>query len=105
MLTLKLTYLGVFQIEVNGQPIPNFRTEKTAALLAYLVLEGHSTIPRNQLTELLWSGYEKKRPRRVYVLPWPIYGRYLPQQSQLRQAISTSSSTAPLSLSGVMWLS
>lgn len=60
MLTLKLTYLGVFQIEVNGQLINNFRTEKTAALLAYLVLEGHSPLPRHRFTDLLWHGYEKK---------------------------------------------
>lgn len=60
MLTLKLTYLGVFQIEVNGQPITNFRTEKTAALLAYLLLEARSPLPRHHFTELLWSGYEKK---------------------------------------------
>lgn len=60
MLSLKLTYLGAFQIEVNGQLINNFRTEKTAALLAYLVLEGQSPLPRNHFTDLLWHGYEKK---------------------------------------------
>lgn len=60
MLNLKLTYLGAFQIEVNGQLINNFRTEKTAALLAYLVLEGQSPVLRHQLTDLLWHGYEKK---------------------------------------------
>lgn len=60
MLTVKLTYFGVFQIEVNGQLVTNFRTEKTAALLAYLVLEGQTPISRDRITDLLWHGYQKK---------------------------------------------
>lgn len=38
MLTLKLTYLGVFQIEVNGQLINNFRTEKNGRVVGLLGL-------------------------------------------------------------------
>lgn len=60
MLTVKLTYFGAFQVEVNGRLITNFRTEKTAALLAYLVLEGQSPLPRTRLVDLLWHGYEKR---------------------------------------------
>lgn len=60
MLTMKLTYFGAFQLEVNGQLITNFRTEKTAALLAYLVLEGQSPLPRTRIMDLLWHGYQKK---------------------------------------------
>lgn len=60
MFIIKLTYFGVFHLEVNGQLIANFRTEKTAALLAYLVLEGQAPIPRTRLMDLLWHGYQKK---------------------------------------------
>ena len=59
MLTMKLTYFGAFQLEVNGQLVTNFRTEKTAALLAYLVLEGQAPLPRTRITNLLWHGYQK----------------------------------------------
>lgn len=57
---MKLTYFGAFQLEVNGQLITNFRTEKTAALLAYLVLEGQSPLPRTRIMDLLWHGYQRK---------------------------------------------
>lgn len=59
MLTMKLTYFGAFQLEVNGERITNFRTEKTAALLAYLVLEGQTPLARTRITDLLWHGYQR----------------------------------------------
>ena len=48
-----LRLLGPIQVEVEGQPISNFRSHKTLAALGYLVAEQRA-VARNHLAELLW---------------------------------------------------
>lgn len=60
--SLKLYYFGPLRIELNGTPL-TMRTTKTAALLAYLALEGQQLQPRTHLATLLWDGYEKQTAR------------------------------------------
>ncbi|GBC92553.1 Putative HTH-type transcriptional regulator [bacterium HR15] len=54
--------LGEFRVEVEGQPIPRFRTRTTALLLAYLLRypQRHS---REQLLRLFWKGVPKAAAR------------------------------------------
>lgn len=54
--SLKIYYFGPLRIEFNGTPL-TLRTTKTAALLAYLALEGQQPQPRIHLANLLWDGY------------------------------------------------
>lgn len=61
-LSLKLHYFGPLRIELNGAPL-TLRTTKTAALLAYLALEGKQPQPRTHLATLLWDGYEQQTAR------------------------------------------
>lgn len=60
--SLKLHYFGALRIELNGAPL-TMRTTKTAALLAYLALEGTQPQPRSHLATLLWDGYEQQTAR------------------------------------------
>lgn len=48
-----LRLLGPIQVEVEGQPISNFRSHKTLAALGYLAAEQRA-VARNYLAELLW---------------------------------------------------
>lgn len=48
-----LRLLGPIQVEVEGQPISNFRSHKTLAALGYLVAEQRA-VARNHLAALLW---------------------------------------------------
>jgi predicted ATPase len=52
-----ISLLGDFQVTVTDQSNYKFRTAKSRALLAYLVLAGEQPAPRTVLTELLWPGY------------------------------------------------
>ena len=46
-----------FQVNVANQPEHKFRTTKSRALLAYLLLAGGQSVLRTTLTELLWPDY------------------------------------------------
>ena len=50
---VKVRLLGPVLVEVNGRPFTSFRSHKTVALLAYLVIEGRP-VARNYLAELFW---------------------------------------------------
>ncbi|MEZ4713773.1 MAG: BTAD domain-containing putative transcriptional regulator [Caldilineaceae bacterium] len=54
MSTLKLTFLGAFQVHLDGVPVTTFRSAKVRALLAYLVLEAERPHARESLMALLW---------------------------------------------------
>ncbi|MEZ4663857.1 MAG: BTAD domain-containing putative transcriptional regulator [Caldilineaceae bacterium] len=54
MSTLKLTFLGAFQVHRDGVPLTSFRSAKVRALLAYLVLEAERPHARESLMALLW---------------------------------------------------
>lgn len=55
-----LSLFGAFQFSVAGQPSVKFRTTKSRALLAYLVMMRGQPVLRSTLLDLLWHGYEKK---------------------------------------------
>lgn len=59
---LKIYCFGPLRIELNGVPLA-LRTAKTAALLAYLAIEGKQPQPRTLLAALLWDGYEQQTAR------------------------------------------
>lgn len=59
---LKIYCFGPLRIELNGVPLA-LRTTKTAALLAYLAIEGKQPQPRTHLAALLWDGYEQQTAR------------------------------------------
>lgn len=60
--SLKIYYFGSLYIEFNGAPL-TLRTAKTAALFAYLAIEGKQPQLRTHLAALLWDGYEQQTAR------------------------------------------
>jgi predicted ATPase/DNA-binding SARP family transcriptional activator len=55
MPALRIRCFGNLQVEVDGQPLSHFDTDKTRALLAYLAVENERPHPRAHLAGLLWS--------------------------------------------------
>ncbi len=51
---LAILLFGGFYVELDGQPVNNFGTDKTRALLAYLALEDGYPHRREALAALLW---------------------------------------------------
>ena len=62
MAHLQLTCLGDFAITLAGGPLVAFQTDKTRALLIYLVLEGQPH-QRSLLAQVLWPGYNDESAR------------------------------------------
>lgn len=58
---LQIYLLGKFQVMLAGQPITAFSTDKTRALLAYLVMEQSRAHLREELAGLLWSDQPEER--------------------------------------------
>ncbi len=54
MARLNLSFLGTYAASLDGIPIADFRSAKTRALLAYLVVEHGRDHPREALIELFW---------------------------------------------------
>jgi DNA-binding SARP family transcriptional activator/predicted ATPase/Tfp pilus assembly protein PilF len=63
MARLTLHLLGSFQASLDEQPITGFRSDKTRALLAYLVTEANRSHRRESLAALLWGGSSEKAAR------------------------------------------
>ena len=57
MARLSLSFLGPFQVTLDGQPVTRFESAKVRALLAYLAVEADRPHPRETLIGLLWPGY------------------------------------------------
>lgn len=55
--TVKLMLFGAFHLGVKGEARTFFRSDTVRALLAYLVLEGHTPLERTQLAEFFWPDY------------------------------------------------
>ena len=51
---VRIEMLGGLRVTRGGRVLARFRTQKTAALLAYLALHPESAHPREVLTELFW---------------------------------------------------
>jgi len=61
MLTIHL--LGAFHVELDGNPLTGFATDKARALLAYLAVEREYPHRREQLSGLLWPEQPEDRAR------------------------------------------
>lgn len=54
---VRLTLLGAFRLSVGGESRTGFRSDMVRALLAYLVLEGHTPLERTALAAFFWPDY------------------------------------------------
>lgn len=52
-----ISLFGAFALAVNDERVTNFRSNKTRALLIYLLLTDVQPLPRITISELLWAGY------------------------------------------------
>ncbi|MFZ4658103.1 MAG: AfsR/SARP family transcriptional regulator [Caldilineaceae bacterium] len=52
-----ISLFGAFALTVNGASVTTFRSNKTRALLIYLLLTDAQPLPRLTISELLWAGY------------------------------------------------
>lgn len=59
----RIRLLGPPQADKDGAPLPAFRTQKTLALLGYLVRQ-QQPISRSYLADLLWGDHSETRGRR-----------------------------------------
>lgn len=59
----RIHLLGPLQIEKQGTPLPAFRTQKTSALLGYLIRQPQP-VSRSTLADLLWGDRSESRGRR-----------------------------------------
>lgn len=55
-----ISLFGPLVLTVNGQVVTRFRSNKTRALLAYLLLAHPQPIARTTVSELLWSGFAEQ---------------------------------------------
>jgi len=54
---LSLSFLGHFQVTLDGELVTSFESNKVRALLAYLVIEAERPHPREVLAGLLWPDW------------------------------------------------
>jgi len=60
---LAISLLGPFTVTRHGQPVTRFGTDKTRALLAYLVMEADRAHRRARLAGLLWPDFSETDAR------------------------------------------
>jgi DNA-binding SARP family transcriptional activator len=60
---LAINLLGHFEVTLDGQPVPRFRTDKMRALLAYLAVEAERDHRRAMLAGLLWPEFSEADAR------------------------------------------
>ncbi|MBX3015644.1 MAG: hypothetical protein KF832_29245 [Caldilineaceae bacterium] len=63
MAFLQLSLLGAFRLTIAGEGISRFRSQREAALLAYLAVEAHQPHPRERLAGLLWPARPENTAR------------------------------------------
>jgi predicted ATPase len=63
MTRLLLSLLGPFQAILDGEPVTDFATDKTRALLAYLAVEADHPHRRDTLAGLLWPDQPQHKAR------------------------------------------
>ena len=54
MVRLVVRLLGGYRVELDGNPVYGFETDKARALLAYLIVEADRPHRREMLASLLW---------------------------------------------------
>ncbi|MGD2049793.1 MAG: BTAD domain-containing putative transcriptional regulator, partial [Chloroflexota bacterium] len=85
MAQLNISLLGTFQVTLDGRPQSAFETDKTRALLAYLVVESNRPHRREALATMLWPNYSDQAARNS--LRQTLY--------RLRQAIVDQENSVP----------
>jgi WD40 repeat protein/DNA-binding SARP family transcriptional activator/energy-coupling factor transporter ATP-binding protein EcfA2 len=60
MTTISAQLFGTFSIQIGQEQHTRFRTAKVQALLAYLLLEHHSSVRRDDLYDLFWPDLPRK---------------------------------------------
>ncbi|MFN8488228.1 MAG: hypothetical protein U0350_11585 [Caldilineaceae bacterium] len=60
---IRISLFGRLHITVNGQTITNFRSNKSRALLAYLLVEHSQPLLRTNLAVMFWPGYTAESAR------------------------------------------
>ncbi|MCP5096075.1 MAG: hypothetical protein GY943_11015, partial [Chloroflexi bacterium] len=63
MTSLSIRLLGSFQVELAGEPVVGFASDRVRALLAYLVTEADQPHRRDKLAGLLWPNSPQKTAR------------------------------------------
>ncbi|MCB9420977.1 MAG: winged helix-turn-helix domain-containing protein [Ardenticatenaceae bacterium] len=63
MTDLSIWLLGPFQVELFGEPVTSFSSDKVRALLAYLAAEADRPHRRDKLAGLLWSNSPQQTAR------------------------------------------
>ena len=63
MARLAMSFLGAFEVLLNGVPITDFESNKDRALLAYLAVESERPHPREKLATLFWPQQTDKKAR------------------------------------------
>ena len=88
MARLALTFLGSFQVALDGRPVTEFATDRARALLAYLGVERDRPHRREALAALIWPDQPEDRARQSF------------RQAlfHLRQALCDGTSTCPFLL-------
>src|SRR5436309_14377767 len=64
MARLEISLLGGFHALVDGSPVSGFDTDKTRALLVYVVVEASRAHSREELAGLLWPEVGEEAARR-----------------------------------------
>ena len=54
---LELSFLGPFQVKLDGSPVTGFEADKVRALLVYLAVEASRPHRREQLATMFWPGW------------------------------------------------
>ncbi len=87
-MSLSLSLLGVFQVNLKGQPVTEFYSSKVRALLAYLAVEAGREHARPVLAALLWPDWDDRAA----------LGNLRFSLSKLRQAINDHQALPPFLL-------
>jgi len=61
MSRLQIKCFGDLRVELNGENVSNFETDKTRALLVYLALEAEHPLQRSHIAGILWSDEAEDR--------------------------------------------
>jgi len=76
--TLRITLLGSFRLLLAGRPVPGFDQARLQQLLAYLLLNRGSPVPRQQLAFLFWPDSTEEQARTNLRNLWHRLRRALP---------------------------
>ena len=68
MAQLAIKLLGSFQVNLDGNSVTKFESNKVRALLAYLAVESGTAHSREKLTDLFWPNMRRAEPIQISVV-------------------------------------